>query len=123
MRLERRALTGDPRALATELRALVPAPDGVQQTAAEIIADVRKRGDLAVHEYTQRFDAGGEEVSDKVAPEVLTALEEAASNVEQVAAGALDEERTVAFAAHRVTTRGIPVARAAVYAPGGRHPY
>ena len=59
MRSERLTLAGDPVALAQELRALVPAPESVQQEVAEIIARVRASGDEAVRYYTRRFDTGG----------------------------------------------------------------
>jgi histidinol dehydrogenase len=124
MELERRALNGDPRALAAELRALVPAPASVQATVAEIIADVRARGDQAVAEYTARFDGDAEPAESAApAPGVLEALKRAAANIERVAQATLGEERTIAFDGHRVTVRELPVQRAAVYAPGGRHPY
>jgi histidinol dehydrogenase len=58
-----------------------------------------------------------------LAPDVRRGLELAADNVRRVAQAWLDEDRLVEFGAHRVALRGAPVARAAVYVPGGRAPY
>jgi histidinol dehydrogenase len=56
---------------------------------------------------------------------VRAGLEIAIANVGQVAAAAVsrDAERTVELGSHTVTLRSAPVARAAVYVPGGRAPY
>jgi histidinol dehydrogenase len=54
-------LSGDPTALAAELRALVPDPGSVRDAVAEIVARVRVDGDAAVREYTRRFDTRGAE--------------------------------------------------------------
>ena len=50
---------GDPVALAAALRELIPSPASVAAPVAEILRDVRARGDAAVLEYTRRFDAAG----------------------------------------------------------------
>ena len=127
---------GDAAGLATLLRDLVPEPDGVQATVAAIIADVWKRGNEAVLEYTQRFDTGiapgalrvtVEELDDALEgldPAVREGLEHAIENVRAVAqAGLPIAQQTVGFPAHTVVVRRAPVSRAAVYAPGGRAPY
>ncbi len=44
------------RSEAQELRASAAMPEGVAATVADIIADVRERGDVAVRELTARFD-------------------------------------------------------------------
>src|SRR5581483_4132957 len=76
-------------------------------------------------EYTKRFDGETDGAPVKAAePDVLEALELAARNIERVAGAALGAEaQTVSFASHEVALRELPVARAGVYAPGGRHPY
>ena len=130
------ALDGDAAGIATLLRDLVPAPEGVQETVAAILADVRTRGDEAVLEYTQRFDTGTAPGPPRVTVEELDAaiaglgravregLERAIENVGAVAAaGSPAEQQSVDFPAHRVLVRRAPVSRAAVYAPGGRAPY
>ncbi len=138
MRCERLRLAGDPGAMAQRLRDLVPAPASVQDAVAEIIAQVRMGGDEAVHEYSRRFDTGGADpgpllvageeltnAADRLDPAVRAGLEIAIANVEQVAVAAAsrDAERTVELGSHTVTLRSAPVARAAVYVPGGRAPY
>ncbi len=138
MRCERLRLAGDAGAMAQRLRDLVPAPASVQDAVAEIIAQVRMGGDEAVHDYSRRFDTGGADPGPLVVPEdelaqaaaqldpaVRAGLELAIENVGQVAAAAVsrDAERTVELGSHTVTLRSAPVARAAVYVPGGRAPY
>jgi histidinol dehydrogenase len=136
MRSERFELAGDPAALAARLRALVPPAATVHEAVAEIIAGVRSAGDLAVRDLTRRFDTAGAEPGplvvepaelaqavERVPSPVLEALGQAAVNVAAVAEASLREERVVGFPGHEVRLRAAPVARAAVYVPGGRAPY
>jgi histidinol dehydrogenase len=139
-------LSGDPVALAAELRALVPDPGSVSGAVAEIIAGVRAGGDGAVREYTRRFDTAGAEPEpllvsgdeldaavERLDPEVRAGLEHAAENVGRVAAAGLTSDQVVTLdggayehGGHvrwQVALRGVPVGRAAVYVPGGRAPY
>jgi histidinol dehydrogenase len=140
---ERLTLSGDPVALAEELRELVPAPESVAEPVAEIIARVRASGDDALRFYTREFDTSGStpaalQVPD---PELDTAgerlnadtregLQQAIANVTRVAEARLLPDRTVTFDApsgarggHEVRLREVPLERAAVYVPGGRAPY
>jgi histidinol dehydrogenase len=137
MRCERRVLSADAAAVATELRALVPAPHSVQSTVAEIIAQVRAIGDEAIRDYTRRLDTGGSEpgplrvteaeleaAADRLDPAVHAGLLQAIENVGAVASGWDPHVQTaVEFAAHEVWLRTAAVARAGVYVPGGRAPY
>jgi histidinol dehydrogenase len=136
MQCERLTLSDDPADLARELRALVPAPESVQQAVAEIIAWVRAEGDAALREYTTRFDTGGAEpapllvtdgelqdAAERLERSVRAGLERAIENVGRVASDALAPERAVDFGGHQVLLRQAPVTRAAVYVPGGRAPY
>jgi histidinol dehydrogenase len=149
-------MSGDPAALAAELRSLVPDPGSVSGAVAEIIARVREGGDATVLEYTRRFDTGGADpcplvVADadldaaveRLDPEVRRGLERAAENVRRVAAAGLTTDLVVALEGgaqapgaqetgsqatgaqghYEVALRAVPVARAAVYVPGGRAPY
>jgi histidinol dehydrogenase len=134
-------LTGDPAALAAELRALVPDPGSVREVVAEIIARVRAGGDAAVRDYTRRFDTQGAEPApllvadddldaavEHLDPEVRSGLERAAENVGRVAAAGLAGDRVVTLEGgpherYQVALRGVPVGAAAVYVPGGRAPY
>jgi len=57
-------------------------------------------------------------------PVVRAGLEVAIANVRAVAEAGLDEDRAVTLPeGQTVTLREVPVRRAAVYAPSGRHPY
>ncbi|MBV8953154.1 MAG: histidinol dehydrogenase [Solirubrobacterales bacterium] len=137
MRCERIRLTGDPGAAARRLRALVPSPSSVQDAVAEIVAQVRGQGDAAIAGYTRRFDTQDAEPAALrvdlealasaalgLEPDLAAGLKEAIHNV-GVVAGAWREENdhVVELGRHRVTLRTAPVARAAVYVPGGRAPY
>ena len=136
MRCELELVAGDPPAIAAELRALVPGAASVRDDVAEIIADVRSRGDEALLDYTRRFDtAGAEPAALRVAlgeleaaasdldPDVRAGLEQASHNVRRVAEAGLRPDATVQFDRHEVTLRSSPVASAGVYVPGGRAPY
>jgi histidinol dehydrogenase len=100
---------------------------------APILAAVRERGDAAVAELEARFGGGGEirvpaaEMDGALAgldDEVKAGLETAIANVRAVAEAGLDDEAEVTLPqGQTVRLREIPVRRAAVYAPGGRHPY
>jgi histidinol dehydrogenase len=120
---------------------------------APILAAVRERGDAAVAEFEARFGGGetgaggdGETAAearrggganpwrvaredlaaarDSLDPAVRAGLETAITNVRAVAEAGCDPEAEVALPeGHTVRLREEPVRRAAVYAPGGRHPY
>jgi histidinol dehydrogenase len=136
MQCERQTLEAEPGAAAAALRALIPAPESVQDAVAEIIAEVRESGDHAVREYTRRFDRSdapgplkvpGDECkrAAQELPETLRGgLELAIANVDAVArAWGLELDRTVELHSHEVRLRRAPVTRAGVYVPGGRAPY
>ena len=139
MRIEWRSLDAvlDAPALAAEVRSLAPAPEDVAGSVAEIVEDVRARGDDAVAEYTRRFDTRGaepkplrvgrDELEAALAaldPEVRAALELAAANVEAVARAGLGEDIEIPLPqGQTVLVRELPVQRAAIYVPGGRAPY
>jgi histidinol dehydrogenase len=115
---------------------------GMQSTptraVAEIIDEVRERGDEAVLDLTERFDhaelsAGqlrvdADELEASVGvlePSVLVGLRTAIANVRAVAqAQVRDEPVTVELPeTHTVELVERPVERAAIYVPGGRAPY
>ena len=125
MRISRNPLGRSTRELSTE-------------PVAEIIEQVRLKGDAAVLELTERFDhaqlgpdqlrvdANELEASIGVLePDVLGGLRTAIANVKAVAkAQVRDELVTVSLAeGHTVEIVEHPVQRAAVYVPGGRAPY
>ncbi|MDI1464123.1 histidinol dehydrogenase [Catellatospora sp. KI3] len=112
------------------------APADVSETVAQIIADVRRRGDEAVRELSVRFDSWSP-ARFRLDPD------EIADIVAGVPGQVLDDIRTVqanvrAFAEHQrrslrdfevetapgvlLGQRSIPVAAAGAYIPGGRYP-
>jgi histidinol dehydrogenase len=136
VQFERLTLSGDPAALARELRALVPAPESVTEQVASIIARVRANGDDALRYYTRQFDTGGstpaalrvpeaelDTAAKRLSADVGAGLDRAITNVMRVAEAWLSAEGDVSFEGHDVRLREVPVRRAAVYVPGGRAPY
>ena len=137
MRCERLSPEGDPNATAAALRDLIPTPESVREMVAEIIAEVRAHGDIALVDYTRRFDTAGDdpaaiEVGDDELESALNALnrdvrhgiERAIENLEAVLVSSRTrDDIAVDLGAQRITVRHAPVARAAVYVPGGRAPY
>ena len=126
---------------ARDFRALVDArresDGGVAEVVRAIIADVRARGDAAVAELTAKFDAvdlaaTGVEIDraeiaaarSQVAPDVLAALELAATRIRSFH----EAQRPVGldqtdFAGIRTGYRWTPVAAAGIYVPGGLAAY
>jgi histidinol dehydrogenase len=108
------------------------------EPVAAIIDEVRRRGDDAVLDFTERFDhaelgpgqlrVDANELEASVGvlePDVLAGLRTAIANVKAVArAQVRDETLTVELPeGHTVDVVEHPVRRAAVYVPGGRAPY
>jgi sulfopropanediol 3-dehydrogenase len=106
----------------------------VRDTVARIIADIRERGDVAVREYSMKFDSW---VPERLTPE----------RVDQIVASVPDQvieditavqHRVRTFAQHQKDSlhdfevetepgvflgqKNIPVASAGAYVPGGRYP-
>jgi histidinol dehydrogenase len=127
----------DAAGLASRIRALQPPLAEVSETVAEIIAEVRARGDEAVNDLEARF--GGEPVDPRTLPipdaeirsalerldsEERRALETAAANIRAVAdAQLVAEQRLELEQGQLVELRDVPVSSAAVYAPGGAASY
>ena len=123
----------DAAAVAARVRASVRAPGEVAAEVAAIVADVRARGYEALVEYERRFSGNLDtiilpgdvnDVVERLEPDVRTGLEIAIANVRAVAEAGIDPEKQLTLReGHTVRLREVPVRRAAVYAPGGRHPY
>jgi len=123
----------DAVAAAARVRATVPPPASVAADVAEIVHTVREGGDDALRMYERRFGGGGtipvgrDELAaalDALDPAVRAGLETAIANVRAVAEAGVDDEAHVALPqGQSVRLREVAVRRAAVYAPGGRHPY
>lgn len=137
MRFERRSWGGeDPRGLAAELRAAAAAelPPAIAEAVAETIEAVRSGGDATVLELGERFDgarASSLRVDDgeidaaleALEPGLLEALERSAANIGAVAAAQAPSSWSPEHVAARIEIEEVPVASAAIYAPGGRSPY
>ena len=109
----------------------------MKEQVAGILADVRRRGDEAVLDYTERFDkaelapeqlrvdARDLEASVGVLePAVLEGLRTAIGNVRAVAEAQLSEPVEVTLPQGQTVAVGeVPVGRAGIYVPGGRAPY
>jgi histidinol dehydrogenase len=124
------------RALARTIRALATRPPDLEATVAQVLADVRARGDDAVLELTRRFDSehAGDELrvpSDRLKAalsaldlELRAALDVAITNVRLVGEAELGLDVTVELPqGQRVQLREFPVARTGVYVPGGGAAY
>jgi histidinol dehydrogenase len=110
---------------------------GRAEEVAEILADVRRRGDDAVLDFTERFDRAelgpGDLRVDPVELEasvgvlerdVLAGLRTAIANVRAVARAQLREPVVVELeAGQRIEVTEVPVRRVGVYVPAGRAAY
>ncbi|MFL5825127.1 MAG: histidinol dehydrogenase, partial [Thermoleophilaceae bacterium] len=130
-----RAVRFGPGAGAAEVRAIAPAADEPAAEVADILADVRDRGDAAVRELSARFDgtAPGElRVPDQALDAALDSLdagvrdgiEAAIANVRAAAEAQLRDPVSVELEdGQQIEYVEVPVKRAAAYVPGGRAPY
>ena len=107
----------------------------VEEPVAAILADVKKRGDAAVLEYTARFDRCDlsslavtaeeiEEAMNQVEPEFLEVLQKAAANIRefhtaQVRQSLVLTPRSGVVLGQRIT----PIERVGLYVPGGTAAY
>ena len=104
-------------------------------TAARIVEDVRERGETALREQAERFDAVTAhevrvpeshiaEALASLAPEVRRALEEAIRRVRLASAAQVPDPRVTRIGEGAVITqRWQPVHRVGVYIPGGKAVY
>lgn len=137
MRCERLTTGDDPAATAAAIRELIPAPESVRDAVSEIIEAVRAQGDAALVEYVRRFDAGGaglrplpvgpgelETAAAALDEAVGHGIERAIENLETVMVGWRARlGQSVQVGENQVVLRHAPIARAAVYVPGGRARY
>jgi histidinol dehydrogenase len=135
LRVEKFQLTRGASAseLATEIRALAPPPQDVREAVAEIVDDVRRRGDAALRDWSKRFDGeeprsvSGDELRaalESLDAAVRTGLETAIANVGRVAEAEPYEPVQIQLKqGQEVQLRELPLSRAGIYAPGGRAAY
>ena len=127
----------DLRGAGTDVRDRLPRPDlgggAPVEAVREVLAEVQKRGDAAVREYTERFDgvAVGDLTVDPAdldaalaatPPPLREALEAARASILAFHRGQLREETTHTHDGVVVRELRRPVDRAGVYVPGGRAP-
>ncbi len=107
----------------------------VEQIVADILADVRSRGDQALLDYTEKFDKAKlssllvtqeewEEACATVEPKFLSVLEQAAENIrafhaKQVRSSFVIADKPGIVLGQKVT----PIERVGVYVPGGTAAY
>jgi histidinol dehydrogenase len=119
------------------VRELRPRRSPPREDVAEILAEVRRRGDDAVLDFTERFDKAelgpsglrvdARELESSVGvlePAVLDGLRTAIANVRAVAKAQLRDPVEVGLpGGQRIAVSEQPVGRVGVYVPGGRAPY
>jgi histidinol dehydrogenase len=109
-------------------------PLDVDQKARAIVEDVRARGDVAVREYTERFEkrtlaaleidaARWDAEAARVAPEIVRALEHAARNVTRFHERQREQSFELTEPGVRMGLRIEPLARVGLYVPGGTARY
>jgi histidinol dehydrogenase len=132
--VERFSLGGDPDAAAARVHSLAPGAESVAEDVRAIVEAVRVDGDGALRRYVERFDrvdgplrVSAEELDGALRDldaDVRAGLETAIANVRAVAEADLGRDVEVALPeGQTVRLRDVPVARAAIYVPGGRAPY
>lgn len=99
----------------------------------EILGAVREEGDVALRRYAREFDemtVGNLEVTgdlerayDRIDPEIRTALEEAAQNVESFHERQVPEDWRESFDGRELGRQFRPIDRVGAYVPGGRASY
>ena len=110
------------------------ASDKAEQTVKAIISDVRDRGDAALREYSAKFDgytgaelevtqAESDRAEREVAPEFKETLLRAADNIRAFHARQKRDGFELNTDGRIVGQKVIPLARAAIYVPGGTAAY
>jgi sulfopropanediol 3-dehydrogenase len=106
----------------------------VRETVQAILADVKKRGDAAVREYSERFDkwapkrlspAEIKAILGRVKPETLKDIEFAQAQIRRFAEhqkAALKDIEVETLPGVRLGHKNIPVESVGCYVPGGRYP-
>jgi sulfopropanediol 3-dehydrogenase len=106
----------------------------VRETVQAILGDVKKRGDAAVREYSERFDKWApkklsqseiQAILGRVKPETLKDIEFAQSQIRRFAEhqkAALRDVEVETLPGVRLGHRNIPVESVGCYVPGGRYP-
>jgi len=105
-----------------------------ERAAAEIVAEVRKRGNAALFEFVRKFDKSDfsendlrigktelREATKRVSPEFLRAIRQASHNIRKVAAKQLPKPWSLNVEPGiRIRQRVVPIEAIGCYVPGGR---
>ncbi len=106
----------------------------VRQTVEEILAGVKKRGDAAVREYSEKFDKwipkklskpDIDAILDKVSPSTIKDIEFAQAQIRNFAQhqrAALKDIEVETMPGVKLGHKNIPVESVGCYVPGGRYP-
>jgi sulfopropanediol 3-dehydrogenase len=106
----------------------------VRQTVEDILADVKKRGDAAVREYSEKFDkwvpkklsrSDIETILGKVKPSTIDDIQFAQAQIRAFAEhqrAAIRDIEVETLPGVRLGHRNIPVESVGCYVPGGRYP-
>ena len=106
----------------------------VRKTVEDILDDVRKRGDAAIREYSEKFDkwapkklskAEIDAILAKVAPQTIADIKFAQAQIRQFAQhqkAALRDVEVETLPGVKLGHRNIPVESVGCYVPGGRYP-
>src|SRR4051812_7073545 len=106
----------------------------VRQTVEGILADVRKRGDAAVREYSEKFDKWApkklssselKEILGKVKPSTIADIEFAQAQIRNFAQhqrAAIRDIEVETLPGVKLGHKNIPVESVGCYVPGGRYP-
>ncbi len=106
----------------------------VRRTVEDILADVRRRGDAAVREYSEKFDkwtpkklskADIEGIMAKVAPETISDIKFAQAQIRNFAEhqrAAIRDIEVETLPGVKLGHKNIPVESVGCYVPGGRYP-
>jgi sulfopropanediol 3-dehydrogenase len=106
----------------------------VRKTVEDILDDVRKRGDAAIREYSEKFDkwapkkltkAEIDAILAKVSPQTIADIKFAQAQIRQFAQhqkAALRDVEVETLPGVKLGHRNIPVESVGCYVPGGRYP-
>lgn len=109
-------------------------PKDIEEKAAEIVENVRKRGDDALREYTKKFEnrelneirLSREKIRGAVKgtpKEIIVALKAAKKNIERFHNKQKQKSWSIRYGGIEAGQRIIPLDRVGIYAPGGRYAY
>lgn len=112
----------------------IPGDEAIAKSVADIVATVRREGDVALRNYALKFDGATlqdlelseqeiEMAASRVSPAVKTAIQQAATNIRRFHEAQRHQEVDVTtLAGVRCVQRAVPIQRVGLYIPGGQAP-